>query len=337
MKYPITGLFPQEIVETFALKQRFRGEQIFSWIAKGAVSFDDMTNLSLSMRETLSSNAELFTTEITQKQEDDYASKLQIKLNDGSYIECVLLVDAQGRKTACLSTQVGCAMGCAFCKTGTLGLLRNLEAHEIMEQYLHLRITFGEIDTIVFMGMGEPLANLDNLKKSIALLTHPKGFAMSPRRITVSTCGLASKIEELSETGVKLAVSLISADPDIRESIMPVTKGNPLPRLKSALQTFQEKTKKRFTLEVVLIKGKTDRPGDIKKLKTFVKGLNAIINIIPWNPITELPFEEPTETSIRGFISELERAGLTVTRRISKGRKIGGACGQLGKIKKEFV
>lgn len=334
MKYPIAGLLPQEIVETFDLKQRFRGEQIFSWIAKGAAGFDEMTNLSLSMREILSEKALLFTTEITQKQEDDYASKLQIKLHDDSYIECVLLTDGQNRKTACLSTQVGCAMGCGFCKTGTLGLLRNLEPHEIMEQYLHLRRSYGEISNIVFMGMGEPLANLVNLKKSIAILTHEKGFAMSPRRITVSTCGLASKIEELSETGVKLAVSLISADPVIRESIMPVTKGNPLPRLKSALKTYQEKTKKRFTLEVVLIKDKTDRPEDIEKLKSFVKGLNAVINIIPWNPIEELPFQEPKEQSIRHFIQELEKGGISVTRRVSKGRKIGGACGQLGKVKK---
>ena len=256
----IAGLNCSELTEVFDLKQKFRAKQIFKWIADGAKSFDEMTNLPEQMRKELSQKAVLRSSSVTQKLVDpDGTVKLQLTLQDGSCVETVLLLDGKGRKTACVSCQVGCAMGCAFCKTGTLGFSRNLTASEIVEQFLYLEDECEKLDNIVFMGMGEPMLNLGAIRKAIEVLTSPEGRNLSPRRITLSTCGVIKGIYDLADNGpkIRLAVSLTTANPELREKLMPISKSNPIGELKKAITYFIEKTGKRCTLEAALI-GKTN-------------------------------------------------------------------------------
>ncbi len=332
MKQYLTGLLPDEITQTAGLKQKYRGMQIFKWIHSGAVSFEEMSNLPVSLREKLNESGNLFSSSLSSKEvSDDGTVKITVKLEDGHFVEAVLLEDASGRKTACLSSQAGCAMGCAFCRTGTMGLIRNLEASEIVEQMLILQNIYGRISNIVFMGMGEPLENLENVRKAIEIFHHPEGLNIGLRKITLSTCGIISAMEDFISKGpaVRLAVSLVSADPVQRESLMPVTRKNPLPELKETLKRYQETAKKRFTLEYVLLKGVNDSVKDAEKLRHFIGNLKAVVNVIPWNPAEGLPFEEPSEETVETFTERLENLGITVTRRFKRGRGINGACGQL--------
>ncbi len=334
----IAGLNCSELTEVFNLKQKFRAKQIFKWVADGAKTFDEMTNLPEQMRKELSEKAVLRSSSISQKLVDpDGTVKLQLTLQDGSCVETVLLLDGKGRKTACVSCQVGCAMGCAFCKTGTLGFSRNLTASEIVEQFLYLEDECEKLDNIVFMGMGEPMLNLQSIRKAIEVLTSPEGRNLSPRRITLSTCGVIKGIYDLADNGpkIRLAVSLTTANPELREKLMPISKTNPIGELKKAINYFIEKTGKRCTLEAALI-GKTNTDKEsAKKLIDFAKNMDVHINLIPWNPIKELPLEEPSKNECYRFYKMLEDAGLKVTIRTRKGEKIGGACGQLGKVNKE--
>ncbi len=331
MKTLLTGLLPDEIAEHLALKPSFRGKQIFEWIHTGITSFSDMTNLPLDVREGLK-DISILSSEVSQEAvSEDGTSKITLKLHDGRFIESVVLVDDDKRKTACLSSQVGCAMGCTFCKTATMGLLRNLSAGEIVEQFLHLKARYGTISNIVFMGMGEPLANLDELIKSIEILHHPKGQNIGLRKITVSTSGIVSKIKELAdrELPVRLAVSLISADRETREKLMPVAGKEPLKNLKGSLLYFQERSKKRITIEYVLMAGVNDTKEDAVKLRHFVDNLKVIVNVIPWNPVEGLPYTEPEDVVVNSFMNMLEELSIPVTKRYKKGRSVNGACGQL--------
>jgi 23S rRNA (adenine2503-C2)-methyltransferase len=251
-------------------------------------------------------------------------------------IEAVLLEDGRGRRTACLSTQAGCAMGCVFCKTGALGFRRNLEAAEIVEQFLRLRAE-GEIANIVVMGMGEPLQNLPELRRALEVLCAPEGIGLSPRRITVSTAGIVEGIRDLTAAGprVRLALSLTAAETGLRERLMPITRTNPLGELKAALVEYQERWGQRITLETVLLGGLNTREEDAAALAAFARGLDAVVNLIPWNPVEGMRFEgrplqEPSPGEAAAFQARLEKRGLAVTRRLRKGRGIGGACGQLG-------
>ncbi|MCD6395922.1 MAG: 23S rRNA (adenine(2503)-C(2))-methyltransferase RlmN [Spirochaetaceae bacterium] len=331
MKPMLTGMMPEEISEYLALKPTFRAKQVFEWIHKGITSFQEMTNLPLDLRESLK-DIPVLSSEISQEAiSEDGTSKVTLKLHDGRFIESVVLIDDDNRKTACLSSQVGCAMGCTFCKTATMGLLRNLSAGEIVEQFIHLKSRYGIISNIVFMGMGEPLANLDELIKSIEILHHPKGQNIGLRKITVSTSGIVSKIKELAdrELPVRLAVSLISADKETREKLMPVAGKEPLKRLKESLLYFQARSKKRITMEYVLMAGVNDTKKDAVKLRHFVDDLKVIVNIIPWNSVEGLPYTEPEEEVVNSFMDMLEELSIPVTKRYKKGRSVNGACGQL--------
>lgn len=331
MKPLLTGMMPEELSEYLALKPAFRARQVFEWIHRGITNFQEMTNLPLELRNSLK-DIPVLSSEISKESiSEDGTAKITLKLFDNSFIESVLLVDENDRKTACLSSQVGCAMGCTFCKTATMGLIRNLSAGEIVEQFLHLQNRYGSISNIVFMGMGEPLANLAEVLKSINILHHPKGQNIGLRKITVSTCGITSKIKDLANTElpVKLAVSLISADESIRQELMPVAEKEPLKKLKESLVYFQRKTKKRITLEYVLMAGVNDTKADAVKLRHFVNDLKVIVNIIPWNPIEGLPYQEPDDKTVDSFIAILENLSIPVTRRYKKGRSVNGACGQL--------
>lgn len=333
-KIPLAGLTPEEIFSSLQLKPAFRAKQVYEWIAKGVESFDQMTNIDKATREKLDSSALLRSSSVSQVLRDpDGTIKLQITLNDGRAIETVLLTDKEGRKTACVSCQAGCAMKCAFCQTGQLGLGRNLTAGEIVEEFLFMEKEAGKLDNIVFMGMGEPFQNLDAIRKAVAVLTDPKGRALSSRRITLSTCGLIKGIYDLANFGPKmrLAISLTTADEDLRNQLMPVTKGNPLPELKKAISYFIEKTGKRVTLEAALLSGKNTGKESAERLIDFARGLDVYINLIPWNPVPGLDFETPSPEETRNFVRLLENANLNVNLRTRRGEKIGGACGQLGR------
>lgn len=333
-KINLCGLLPDEIFKELNLKQAFRAKQIFKWVSYGIKDFSLMTNLSLDLRNELEEKACLRTSSISNVLKDtDGTVKLQITLQDSNAVETVLLTDKEGRKTACVSCQVGCAMKCAFCMTGTLGLARNLTAGEIVEQFFYLEEICGKLDNIVFMGMGEPMQNLESIRKAIAFLSSKEGRNLSTKRITLSTCGIIKGIYDLADNGpnIRLAISLTTANEDLRNELMPVNRGNPLSKLRDAIDYYAKKSGKRVTLEAALLHEKNTDKISAENMIKFAKGLDVNINLIPWNPVSILPFKEPSQNEVKNFVSMLEKAGLNVTLRKKRGRKIGGACGQLGK------
>ena len=334
-KIVLTDCLPLEISEKLELNQGFRGKQIFKWISTGVDNFDLMTNLSLDLRNELKNKAVIRTTKINDVLKDpDGTIKIVVGLNDGNSVETVLLTDKEGRKTACVSCQAGCAMKCAFCMTGTLGLARNLTAAEIVEQFLYMEQQAGTLDNIVFMGMGEPMQNLDVIRRTIEILCHKDGRALSSKRITLSTCGIVKGIYDLADNGpnIRLAVSLTTADEELRQKLMPVScDPNSLEELRKAIDYYAKKSGKRVTLEAALLHDTNTSQKSAQNMINFARGLDVNINLIPWNPVASLPFTEPSQNEIKSFVSALEKAGLNVTLRTRRGRKIGGACGQLGR------
>ncbi len=323
-----------EIASACSFTESYRARQVYRWIAHGASSFEEMTDLSREERARLSTLfPRIRSAEPEAELEDpDGSLKIQLRLRDGAAVECVLLEDIEGRKTACLSSQVGCPMGCAFCKTGTLGFLRNLGPDEIMDQFHLLARRKGRISNVVFMGMGEPLLNLGAVRKAIALLADPAGIGLSLRKITISTCGIVPGILDLAKNGpeVRLAVSLTTADDGLRSELMPVNRSWNLAALKAALLEYQATTGERITLEAALMGGRNSRPEDAQALVRWIKPLKAQVNLIPWNRVPGLPFTEPSRAEIETFTDILEDAGLVATRRMRRGRGVMGACGQLG-------
>lgn len=339
-KIILTNLIPSEMIEQLELSQKFRGDQIFKWVGMGVKDFDAMTNLSLDLRNSLKEKAVLRCTSLENTLKDpDGTIKLQIKLEDGNIVETVLLTDKEGRKTACVSCQAGCGMKCAFCMTGTLGLSRNLLPAEIVEQFLYLEEIAGKLDNIVFMGMGEPMQNLSGIRKAIEILCHKNGRNLSSKRITLSTCGIVKGIYDLADNGpnIRLAVSLTTANEDLRKQIMPVALAdeNSLSELRKAIKYYAEKSGKRVTLEAALLAGKNTDKESALNMINFAKNMDVNVNLIPWNPVATLPFEEPSNNEVHNFVKQLEDAGINVTLRTRRGRKIGGACGQLGKTTKQ--
>ena len=346
----LVGYGPEELRAILDLPP-YRATQIFKWISRGVGSFQDMTDLSLDLRRRLTESCQIYSTEEEVRLKDrDGTEKIRIRLNTGEAVEAALLLDRSGRRTACLSTQAGCPMGCVFCKTGSMGLLKNLDAGEIVEQFLHLRSAGSllkpkaehpdpiDIDNIVLMGMGEPLLNLIPLRQALGVLMDPRGMSFSRRRITISTSGVIAGIRDLADNGpdVRLAVSLTTAEGALREKLMPVAKANPLPALREAIRYYQAKTRRRVTLELVLLGGINTRPADLDALKDFMEGLKAAVNLIPWNSVPGLcfegvPLQEPTRQELAAFNAGLLARGIrVVTQRVSRGRAISGACGQLG-------
>ncbi|MDR2468461.1 MAG: 23S rRNA (adenine(2503)-C(2))-methyltransferase RlmN [Spirochaetaceae bacterium] len=329
----LSGIPQEEIEKLLSPLPSFRARQIFDWLRKGVFSFSEMTNLPQTLREDLSAHFLLRTTEVSTLLDDDNnAVKAQIKLQDGSLIESVLLTDGTGRKTACLSTQAGCPMGCVFCKTGSLGFFRNLNSAEIVEQFYHFA-RYGTISNIVFMGMGEPLLNLTELHRALSVLC--SGF--SKRRVTVSTCGIIPGIRQLAETcpAVRLAVSVPTADQQLRNAIMPGCAAYPLSDLKDALFEYQRATRHRITLETVVLGGVNTGRQQAAALASFARGLDVLVNLIPWNSIPgllfqDVPLRSPHPDEVKTLRHTLEEHGIKTEIRKEKGRKISGACGQLG-------
>ncbi|MDR0878011.1 MAG: 23S rRNA (adenine(2503)-C(2))-methyltransferase RlmN [Treponema sp.] len=337
---PLSGLPLEELTTALIPLPAYRARQIFKWISRGIADFTEMKNLPRSLREELAGRFTVYSSAVSAELPDpDGTVKLQIRLADGAKIEAVLLADGRERKTACLSTQAGCPAQCVFCKTGQLGFKRNLSSSEIVEQFLFLRRIESAISNIVVMGMGEPLLNLAELRRAVSVLTCREGLGLSPRRITVSTCGIAGGIRDLADNGprVRLAVSLTAAEENLRGRLMPISVSNPLPALKDSLRYYQEKGGGRVTLEAALFAGINTHAGAASAMAAFAHGLDAAINLIPWNPVAGLEFEgvplrEPAAKEVQEFSRLLEKDGLTVTRRYRKGRSISGACGQLGSI-----
>lgn len=323
---------PAELEKILKLEKSYQAKQIYSWLIKGVTDYSLMSDVSKKIRDRLTEeHPNVISSKIVKVQKADSATKLLIELSDGALIECVMLTDGDDRKTACISSQVGCAMGCSFCKTGTMGLVRNLEDYEIVEQMVHLRTLAEDITHIVFMGMGEPLHNFGPLMSAISEFHRPEGFNISMRRMTISTSGLVPGIHKLTELnlGLRLAVSLVSANNDLRSRIMKVNRSYPLNELKRALIAFQHTAGKRITLEYCMLHGVNTTKEAAKELSSFTKGLMCVVNLIPWNPIDELEYDSPTNAEIREFTKELDSLNVNYTLRMTKGRSISGACGQL--------
>jgi 23S rRNA (adenine2503-C2)-methyltransferase len=344
MTYSLSGLPLDELVQLLLPLPPYKSREVFRWIARGARNFEDISTLGKQEREELSRRFTLRSTGRGKELADkDGTAKLQITLRDAAVTEAVLLRDREGRGTACISTQAGCPVGCAFCKTGSLGFLRNLDAGEMVEQFLHIReigAGYGkEVTHLVIMGMGEPLLNLGELRRAAGILTDPRGLGISKRRITLSTSGIAGGIRELADSGppLRLAFSLTSAREELRNALIPTGGDNPLPRIKEALGYYQNKTGQRITLEVVLLGGLNTGADEAAAIRDFARGLDAVVNLIPWNPVEGLsfrgrPLREPSPAETETFARLLSRGGLTVTRRFRRGRGVRGACGQLGSL-----
>ena len=329
---PLSGRLPTELAMLFGSGETYRGRQLFRWLQSGVFRFDAMSNLPGRIRELLEQRCVPAGSSLDDRCPDaDGSVKFRIRLQDGHLIESVVLRDERGRSTACLSTQVGCGMGCSFCGTARMGLVRNLRAHEIVEQFLLLQSREGSISRIVFMGMGEPLQNLPALRRSIEILTHPEGQHVSLRRITVSTCGLVQGIRDLAKNGPhpRLAVSLVAADPELRRRLMPSAAGNSLPDIKNALLEYQDATGKRVTLEIVLLGGINDRREDARRLADFIAGLRCAANLLPWNPVPGIPYERPSTRGLEAYKAILRQRRVAFTQRYRRGGKVGAACGQL--------
>jgi len=343
----LSGLSLAELEELFPALPRFRISQIYKWTTRGVRDFDCMTDIPNSLREELKTHFTLYSSAVENLYDDSDTKKIVVALKDGLKIEAVLLNDGKKRLTACLSTQAGCPSGCVFCKTGSMGFSRNLTCAEIVEQFIFLRNTVEReekteksrhiIENIVIMGMGEPLLNMAHLRKAVAIFTESEGINFSKRRITVSTCGICASLFDIAENGpaIRLALSLTTADEPLRQKLMPVTIANPLQKVKEALILFQRNGGGRVTLETVLLGGVNTREEDAISIADFASGIDAVVNIIPWNPVAGLEFEgkplrEPETKEIEYFTRKLETLGMKVTKRLRKGRGIMGACGQLG-------
>ncbi len=342
-RIPITGLTFEKLVAEIASlgKEKYRAEQVFFWLYRKRVrSFAEMSNVSKEVRELLEQKFFIPHPPQIQMQisAEDNAHKYLYRCADQRTIETVLM-PIKDRLTQCVSSQVGCAMACAFCNTGDMGLMRNLKTHEIVDQVLevarnypqHIVDKFGErITNIVYMGMGEPLHNLENVLDSIAILTHPRGFNISHRKITVSTSGLVPQMLELGRRSkVNLAVSLNATTDQLRDEIMPVNKRYNLKALLDGCRQYELGPGRRITFEYVMLKGLNDSRQDAQRILALLRGIPSKVNLIPYNPHPASPFLRPDLPSVMAFQKYLLDRNLTTTIRISKGPDILAACGQL--------
>ncbi len=317
---------------------KYRGIQVFAWLYRPHITdFAQMTDLSKELRETLAARASFAWPRIAAiERSKDGTVKYGFKLDDDNYIEAVLIPE-EDRNTLCVSSQVGCAMGCEFCLTGNTGFKRNLRPGEIVGQVVRVRdwlldtpgATPG-LNNLVFMGMGEPLANFDNLLVALSILIEQRGLDFSERRITVSTCGLVPQILELGRrTKVNLAVSLHSVDDAVRSQLMPINKKYPVAALLEACRNFPMPKRKRIMFEYILIKDLNDSKKDAEILAQKLNGIPCKINLLPFNESEDLPFRRPSDAAIEVFQQVLWKAGYTVMVRSSRGADISAACGQL--------
>ncbi len=315
----------------------FRSRQIYAWLwEKSARSFDEMTNLSKGLREKLKENFQLNALSVSSCQvSSDRTIKSGFRLHDGYIIEGVL-IPTEDRMTACVSSQVGCSLTCKFCATGKLDRLRNLDAAEIYDQVAMIKKQSEEkygipLTNIVYMGMGEPLLNYANVIKSVERITASDGLGMAPKRITVSTAGIAKMIKKLGDDEVKfnLALSLHAANDEKRSKIMPINESNSLEALAESLRYFYNKTESRVTFEYIVFKGFNDELSDARELAQFCKNIPCKVNLIEYNPIDGEEFTNASIDKLEAFKEFLESRNIIVNIRRSRGKDIDAACGQL--------
>ncbi|MBC2721213.1 MAG: 23S rRNA (adenine(2503)-C(2))-methyltransferase RlmN [Desulfosporosinus sp.] len=330
-----------EICQKIGLK-RFRAVQLFQWVQQKAVrSWEDMKTIGKSDRQTLNTHLHLYALEkVREQRSKDGTRKYLFRLEDGQTIECVLMdyarTKTRDRHTVCVSTQVGCAVGCAFCATGLEGFRRNLSIAEIVGQVLDITYYIRQEDpefqvtNIVFMGMGEPLLNYDQVLKSIQLLNHEQGLNIGMRRMTISTSGVVPKIVQLARDNpqVGLAVSLHAARDDVRNSLIPMNRRYPLKELMRACQEYTQITHRRITFEVALTAVNARRE-DAEDFVRLLKGQLGHVNLIPVNPVVGTGMERPDPVTIKRFAQVLDEAGISVSSREERGTDINAACGQL--------
>lgn len=333
-KINLKDLSPEELGD-FVVglgEKSYRARQLGRWIYKMSVgSFEQMTDLPKGFRSTLSSVAVISSLKIAEERTShDGTKKYLFELEDRNRIESVLIPDDR-RFTLCISTQVGCALGCTFCLTGRVGRIRNLRPSEILDQFLEVnKCNSRPITNIVFMGMGEPLDNIEGTVKALKTLTHSDFIGFSPKRITVSTSGIVPKIRELGrEISVNLSVSLNASRDDLRNEIMPINKRYPIKELIKESRKFPLPNRKLLTFEYVLLRGINDSDSDARELGELLKGIRCKINLIPFNEAPALPYKSPTDERVLEFQKILISYGINVRIRKNRGRDILGACGQL--------
>ena len=326
---------PAEIASQLGIKP-FQGRQLFRWIHfKRVFDFNEMTDLPQALRPRLIEDYQTLQLSLVRMNvsAQSKTKKALLQLPDGEAVECVLIRD-RDRVTLCLSSQVGCALQCAFCATGLAGFQRDLAPGEIVEQALYLLAEedlAGRTPNIVYMGMGEPFRNYDNVIKSIQLLMDTNGLGIGARRITVSTAGDVKGIERFAREDwqVRLSVSLHAANDALRSRLVPFNRRYNLHRLREALLEYQNITGRQFTVEWTLLDGVNDRPEDAEELILYIKGLDVSVNLIPWNPVPGLAFAPSSKARCETFRNLLSQGKITATLRQEKGRDIDAACGQL--------
>lgn len=312
----------------------FRAKQVYEWLhVKLADRFDEMTNLSVKLREKLAEEYDIFPVEMAECQQSklDGTNKFLFRLHDGNMVESVLMRYKHGN-SVCISSQAGCRMGCAFCASTIGGLKRNLSASEMLGQIYQIQKIIGErVSNIVIMGTGEPLDNYDNFLKFIHILTDEHGLNISQRNVTVSTCGIVPRILELAEEHLQitLALSLHGSTQEKRRKLMPVANKYELGEVLSACDTYFEKTGRRVTFEYSLVHQVNDTDEDARELSALLAPRNCHLNLIPVNPVKERSFQRPSRKSALNFKNKLEKSGINVTIRREMGSDIDGACGQL--------
>jgi len=324
---------------------KFRVKQLLKWLyTPGITGFEQMTNLPKSLRDALNAEFTLRSMRVVTVlgTEADPAEKFLLELEDGNRIEAVVLHNDQGQHTLCASTQVGCAMHCAFCASGLDGLVRNLTSGEILEQFLFasdlLNARGQRLSHAVIMGMGEPTANLDALLQALSIVTSDEGLGIGARKITISTVGIPRGIGRMAELAhpYHLAISLHAPNDELRTRIMPSNQGTGVTAILRAADEYFEKTGRRVTYEYILIAGVNDSLENARELAGRLRGRNALVNLIPFNPVEGLPFKTPSVNQVQQFAQTLESFGIQIALRHRKGEKINAACGQLRRSKKEI-
>ncbi len=332
-KVDLKGLTQAQLEEFLATlgKEKYRTKQILRWIyQRGVCDFEQMSDLAKVFRQQLAERAYVSecVPELVQESRDG-TRKYLLRLSDGETVEAVRIPMEEGRATLCISTQVGCAMGCQFCMTGTFGLTRNLTAAEIVNQVC-AAVNDAPVSNIVLMGMGEPLHNLDNVVQALQILYLDDGLGFGTRRVTLSTCGLVPGIRELAERiKVNLAVSLNATTDELRNQLMPVNRSYPLAELMAACRDFANQTKQRITFEYILIGDVNDSLQDAKRMVKLLHGVRSKVNLIAYNEHEGSPFKSPSVAAVKEFQTYLLERNIVATLRASKGQDIAAACGQL--------